>query len=185
MVSLCLCKAARSFVSSAALISELLFSGRPTEIIRRVWPIIIDAINFEIPGPFSDVSEKIWEIQPSITDDYSPATIAMEGWIFRIVAAIYHCSPYPIKRRIRFSAPNILPSCRSNTSARYEHALPETTDDFFVSTRAFTEPLRRLPIPRSPRNSSNSGQFAMNFARLDPCIFIRHLPLLTINTVSG
>lgn len=75
-------------------ISDLLLATGPSAILRRIWPIVVDAIQRHTNGTLAHVLKKIEEVLPAAAYRYSAASIQRVGWITRHFASTSHADPH-------------------------------------------------------------------------------------------
>lgn len=76
----------------------LLLPRRPFEVVRGVWPVIVNTINGMVRSRFlANIGNENPEVVPSITDSYTSASVPMEVGGIWLVATSHHVAPSMIE----------------------------------------------------------------------------------------
>ena len=80
--------------ASLSLIGSLLFSGSPAAILRRVIPVVVDAVKRQMfCWPSAHVCQEVFEGMPATADANAAASVVLEEFMVRILTALHHVDP--------------------------------------------------------------------------------------------
>jgi len=142
---------------------KLFFLCGPSAIARLVITVIVNAVKGVIRAwPFSNISEKVFKLVPTLANDNPSCPIVWIRGSCRLVASNHHSAPYGINVGPGPTMRSVVDGGVSSnhlamkTPARYGLSIPQglTRDRLFCSAIADTYPF--LVLPRNRRDAAQN-----------------------------
>lgn len=139
-------------------LSGLFDTSRPSTIVRRVWAIVVDAINaVDWRWSSSHVSQECLKgIQPAVTDANTPRSVSVITVAVGIAAALLNVRPRRIFRGLsvlaRFSVLKVTPSTVTTASSGVSTSQDMAIHYFGLAAIAEAIPVRAFAFPIRDRH---------------------------------
>jgi hypothetical protein len=131
----------------------LLKRSRPTTIARRVALVVVHPINGATSRTLTHISQEVFEGEPSLAHLDAPTAVPVVRRVTRIGAAVHHCLPRPVCRRI---GPPVRRAPARGASCAPTAPEDVTPDDYLASASTLANPSSATSfrlVHRPPKHS--------------------------------